>query len=134
MKKKDVLDRADIEDIIDRFYAAVLKDPFIGFIFTDIAVVNLENHLPLIVDFWADSLFKEQNYHSNTLQKHLDLHDKFPLKPGHFTRWLFLFNRAVKQKHQGKNAQQMIERAERVAASISAALLKTKRGDHRLSL
>ena len=134
MSRKDVIHRADIEDIVERFYDAVLQDPIIGFIFNDVAKINLEHHLPLIVDFWADNLFQQQSYKGNTLQKHLDIHQQMPLRPGHFTRWLFLFNKAVDQRHEGENACLMKQRAERVAKSISAALVKSKRGNMRLVL
>lgn len=134
MLKKDVTDRSDIEDIVARFYKAVLKDPIVGFIFTDVAKIQLDHHLPIIVNFWCDSLFREANYTGNPLQAHLDIHQKMPLRPGHFTRWLFLFEKAVNEFHSGDNAQKMLDRAELVAKSISAALVKSKRGDMNLVL
>lgn len=134
MLKKDVTDRTDIEDIVARFYNAVLKDPIVGFIFTDVAKIELDHHLPIIVDFWCDSLFRETNYTGNPLQAHLDIHQKMPLRPGHFTRWLFLFEKAVNERHSGDNTQRMLNRAELVAKSISAALVKSKRGDMNLVL
>lgn len=140
MSKNDVAARADIEDIVARFYAAVLDDPIIGFIFTDVAKIQLEHHLPIIVNFWADSLFKirdassEHRYTGNPLQKHLEIHHKMPLRPGHFTRWLFLFNKAVDAKHQGPQADAMKAKAELVGKSISAALVKAKRGEMKLVL
>jgi len=134
MLKKDVLQRSDIEDIVVHFYDEMLKDPIVGFIFTDVAKINLEQHLPIIVDFWDDVIFKQNNYRGNTLQKHLHVHQKLPLRPGHFTRWLFLFTKAVNQYHHGSNAELMIKRAELVAKSISAALVKGRRGDTQLVL
>ena len=134
MSKKDVLERADIEDIVKRFYEVMLKDPIVGFIFTDVAKVHLEEHLPIIVDFWSDVVFKQKLYQGNSLQKHLDIHQKMPLKPGHFTRWLYLFDKAVNERHQGENTCLMIERAELVAKSISAAIVKAKRSDMKLRL
>jgi hemoglobin len=134
MLRKDVSHRSDIEDIVARFYNEMLKDPIVGFIFTDVAKIQLEHHLPIIVDFWADSVFREHRYTGNPLLKHLEIHQKMPLKPGHFTRWLYLFESAVNESHSGKNAESMIKRAELVAKSISAALLKAKRGDMNLVL
>lgn len=134
MSKKDVLERADIEDIVARFYEVMLKDPIVGFIFTDVAKIHLEEHLPIIVDFWSDVVFKQKLYQGNTLQKHLEIHQKMPLKPGHFTRWLYLFDKAVNAHHQGANARLMVERAELVAKSISAAIVKAKRSDMKLRL
>lgn len=144
----DVIDRADIEDIVQRFYETTLTDPIIGFIFTDVAKIDLEQHLPIIVDFWSDSLLEkdkvnngirekgklERRYTGNPLQAHLDIHQKIPLKPGHFTRWLFLFNKAVDERHSGANADKMKRQAESVAQSISAAISARKRGDMNLVL
>jgi len=144
MSNNDVLDRADIEDIVARFYQSMLKDSIIGFIFTDVAKIDLDDHLPIIVDFWVDSLFKNRSasdgskkgrsYKGNVLRKHLDIHEKLPLKPGHFTRWLYLFTQAVDEQHVGPNAEQMKYRAEMVAKSISAAIADRKRGDMNLVL
>jgi hemoglobin len=134
MSRKDVLDRSDVADIVARFYDAMLKDPVVGFIFTDITKIDLDHHLPIIVDFWCDNLFAQKIYKGNTLQKHLDVHQKISLRPGHFTRWLFLFSKAVNRDHEGENAVLMIERAERVAASIAAALVNGKRSDQQLVL
>ena len=140
MSHNDVIARADIEDIVRRFYEAVLDDPIIGFIFTDVAQIELEHHLPIIVNFWVDSLFgvqgesAGQQYTGNPLQKHLDIHRKLPLRPGHFTRWLFLFNNAVDAKHHGPQANAMKAKAELVGKSISAALVKSKRSDMKLTL
>jgi len=134
MLKNDVLQRSDIEDIVTRFYEVMLNDPIVGFIFTDVANIDLEQHRPIIINFWSDVVFREHNYSGNTLQKHLEVHQKIPLRAGHFTRWLFLFNKAVDERHAGENAQLMKSRAELVAKSISAALIKGKRGDMNLVL
>ncbi len=134
MNKSDVLNRVDVQDIVSRFYAEVLEDVVIGFIFTDVARINLETHLPVIVDFWSDILFEENNYQSNALQKHLQLNDRIALKPGHFTRWLYLFARAVDHKHAGDNAELMKQRAEMVASSISAAISSRKKNEMDLVL
>jgi len=131
---KDVSNRADIEKIVATFYDAVLKDPIVGFIFTDIAKINLEHHLPIIVNFWSDSLFREQSYHGNPLKKHLEISQQLPLKPGHFTRWLYLFDKAVDGNFVGKNANTMKSRAEMVAKSFSAAITDQKKRDMNLTL
>lgn len=134
MSKKDVLERADIEDIVARFYQAVMNDQIIGYIFTDVANIDLAHHLPIIVDFWADNLFKEKRYTGNPLRKHLELHQKMPLRAGHFTRWLYLFERAVDAHHEGPNTEHMKRRAQRVAESIAAAISDQKRRNMSLTL
>ncbi len=130
----DVINRDDIHDIVHRFYQVMLVDPIVGYIFTDVAKIHLESHLPIIVDFWEDALFDTKNYRGNTLQKHLDIHQQLNLKPGHFTRWLHLFDRAVGHQHKGENADRMIRIAERVAKTIAASLNQQKRSGLTLSL
>lgn len=130
----DVHKREDIDDIVGRFYAAMLKDPIIGFIFTDVVKIHLESHLPIIGDFWQDSLFTTNLYNNNTLAKHLDVHAKMPLKEGHFTRWLYLFRQAVTEKHRGENVDAMLNIADRIAKTISASLNNKKRSKMQLSL
>jgi hemoglobin len=134
---QDVRSRADIDRIISVFYERTLADPIIGFIFTDIAGIDLEHHLPIIGDFWEDVLFspgKEKRYQGNTLAVHLALADKVALRPGHFTRWLFLFERAIDSLNEGQQAELMKQRARRVAKSISAALSARKRSDIKITL
>jgi len=134
MTLNDVTNRADIEEITARFYDQMLKDPVVGFIFTDIAQIDLQSHLPVIVNFWSDIVFKEKNYHGNPLSKHLQINAKLPLKSGHFTRWLYLFEKAVDEHHQGANANLMKQRAEMIAKSFSAAISDQKRSDMNLVL
>ena len=134
IKKADVLTRNDVDDIVVRFYDEMLKDSIVGFIFTDIAKINLAEHLPIITNFWSDILFNQKQYRGNALQKHIDLNQLINLKPGHFTRWLYLFTKAVKDKNAGPNADLMIARAEMVAKSISARITERKKEDMELVL
>ena len=144
MNENDVHSRADIEQIVERFYADVLNDPIIGFIFTEIAKIELQAHLPLIVDFWCDVVLrqnigagnavKKKRYAGNVLRKHLELNEIIALKPGHFTRWLYLFEKAVRAGFHGPKANLMMKRAEVVAQSISAALTDRKKSAMHLTL
>ena len=130
----DVINRDDVDDIVRRFYEVMLEDPIVGYIFTDVAQVDLQEHLPMIVDFWSDILFEQKKYSGNIFAKHLELNKKIPLTPGHFTRWLYLFNNAVDAKYEGVNANNMKQRAESVAKTISAKLNQRQRADMKLVL
>ncbi len=140
MTSNDVENAADLEAIVRLFYERMLKDPIIGFIFVDVVKIELDTHLPVIVDFWFDILFKAQQsppktrYHGNTLQKHLAVNELVSLKPGHFTRWLYLFSNAIDQLNQGSNAELMKARAELIAKSISAAITDQKKSQMTLVL
>jgi len=133
-KNRDLETEEDVKDVVIRFYDQMLKDPIVGYIFTDVARIELEEHLPIIVNFWSDILFAQKQYSGNVLQKHLNLNQLIKLTPGHFTRWLYLFNRAIDENYAGINANSMKERAESVAKTISAKLTERKRGEMNLTL
>ena len=138
--KKTIQSRADIEVIIKDFYAKMLQDPIVGFIFVDVAKIDLDSHIPLIVDFWSDIVFKQladnkaKLYQGNVLKKHLEINQLVSLKAGHFTRWLYLFEQSIDTAFTGDNADLMKYRAHLVADSINAAIDKREKGEIQLSL
>lgn len=126
--KPDIHNRDDIATVLTTFYTDAFSDPIIGFMFTDVANADLDEHVQLITKFWSSIIFKEGSYNGNAMQKHVDINSKVPLKPGHFTRWLFLFERALDAKFSGENADLMKKRARMIAESISDSLSK-RRGE-----
>jgi hemoglobin len=125
--KKDIATRADIEHLIRSFYEKALIDDQIGFIFTDIAKIDLESHLPHLFDFWENILLKPNGYKRNVLKVHLDLNEKVNLKPAHFESWLALFSNTIDELFEGVIANS----AKNKALSI-ATVMRTKL--HRSSL
>jgi len=118
MSIKDISSRRDVELLVKDFYADVLDDPIIGYIFTDVGKVDLDAHLPVITDFWCSILFKTRDYSGDALKVHQDLNNKLPLRAGHFTRWLFLFSRNVDKRFEGSNADLIKQRAELIAKAM----------------
>lgn len=116
--KNDIETRADIDDLMNRFYARALADETIGYIFTDVAKLDLEHHLPVIGDFWETLLFGTGNYQRhgrNPLQVHGALHGKSALTAKHFRRWLELFGATVDEAFAGERAEFAKSRAEAIA-------------------
>ena len=113
--KPDINSRADIERFIVSFYDTVKKDPTIGYIFTEIAHMNWETHIPVIVDFWETILLDNPVYKKNAMEVHYDLNKKFPLQKEHFNSWLTLFNAAVDEFFEGKTASLAKTRAKSIA-------------------
>jgi hemoglobin len=106
MMKPDISNSADIRKLIDTFYDKVQADDVIGFIFNDIAQVNWAHHLPIMYAFWEFLLLDTPDaYRGNPIQKHLDLHQKFPLKAEHFDRWLALFQATIDELFEGPKAK-----------------------------
>lgn len=116
--KKDIETRRDIDDLMNRFYARAVRDETIGYIFTDVARLDLEHHLPVIGDFWETLLFGTGNYQKhgrNPLQIHAILNQKSSLTAKHFRRWLELFRAAVDESFAGTRAEFIKLRAEAIA-------------------
>ena len=120
----DIQTRGDIELLIDKFYEKMLRDMVIGFIFTDIAKINLEEHQSVICDFWETVLFNKPAYKRGpeVMKVHHDLNKKIPLKKGHFTRWLFLFSSTVDELFEGEIADRAKERADSIAKAMQKRL------------
>ncbi|MEO5593573.1 MAG: group III truncated hemoglobin [Chitinophagaceae bacterium] len=109
--KKDIENRADIELLIKSFYEKVKIDPLIGGIFTDIAKVNWEKHLPVMFDFWENTIFYTGSYTGNPMKSHQKLHNLFPLNKDHFSRWNQLFAATVDELFEGDKAGLAKQRA-----------------------
>lgn len=116
--KKDIETREDIDLLMELFYEMAMSDEQIGYIFTDVAKLDLDHHLPIIGDFWETLLFRTGDYarYGRTpLQVHGDLNEKTPLKPVHFRRWLQLFESSVDELFTGARADFIKLRAEAIA-------------------
>src|SRR5690606_3660552 len=59
---RDIENRADIDALMSLFYNKVLTDDVIGYLFTDVAKLDLDHHLPVIGDFWETVLLGTGNY------------------------------------------------------------------------
>lgn len=116
--KTDIQSRKDIEILISAFYQKLLVDEEVGFIFTKVAKINLEEHLPILCDFWEGILFQTTKYKRNTMQAHLDLHQKHQLTKSHFERWLQLFGVTIDELFVGQKAHQAKVRALSIATVI----------------
>jgi hemoglobin len=112
---KDIETRVDLELLLQAFYNRLLGDDSISYMFTDVAKINLEAHLPHITDFWEQSLFYKGNYRKNVLQIHQDLNSKEKLTDTHFTTWLSHFDNMVDSMFIGENSDKIKSRAVSIA-------------------
>ena len=122
--KKDISSREDLLLLVTAFYERLLADDTISYLFTDVAKINLQNHLPVLVDFWDSILFQSDTYHKNAIQPHIDLHHKSPLQPQHFETWLRYFNEAVDELFEGDKAFLAKERALSIATVMKIKLMQ----------
>lgn len=117
--KRDVETRADLENLLREFYSVATTDARIGHHFAEL---DLEAHLPIIIDFWEKVLFGKQVYYGNPLAAHKILHEKSPLKPEHFQRWFEIFSRTVDALFAGDAADAVKLRAKMIAHSLNRNL------------
>jgi hemoglobin len=118
----DIVTREDCEHLVRAFYGRALRDEIIGWLFTDIARLDLEAHVPRITAFWETILLGAQTYGGGAFAPHVALHAKAPLRSGHFDRWLWLWRTTVDEHFTGPHAELAKHHAERVARAFHARL------------
>ena len=67
-EQKDIVERKDIELLVDSFYEKVKNDQLLGPVF---AHVDWPKHLPVMYQFWSSMMLGEQSYKGNPFQKHI---------------------------------------------------------------
>jgi hemoglobin len=125
MMKNDIATREDIDALMASFYARAMSDPVIGYLFTEVAGLDLDHHLPVIGDFWESTLFAAGNYSRhgrNPLLIHAALDRKSPLEPHHFQRWLTLFSETVDASFAGPRADFAKQRGQAIAQRMQQFL------------
>ncbi|UNN04946.1 dsRBD fold-containing protein [Rhodococcus opacus] len=99
--RTDLATRADIEDMLRRFYGRVLVDDLLAGPFAEIRESGLESHLPIMYDFWETVLFGTHLYQGRALRVHRSVHTRHRLEARHFLRWLTLWSTTVGQMFHG---------------------------------
>ena len=123
--KKDIESKKDIEVLVDTFYSKVQADDLIGYIFTDIAKVNWEKHLPVMYNFFENMLFYTGSYTGNPMELHKHINRLFPLTAAHFERWELLFTQTVDELFAGEKATLAKQRAMSISAVMQIKILNT---------
>ena len=120
--KPDILNREDIILLVNTFYEKVQEDNTIGFIFNTIAQVNWDKHLPIMYDFWENTLFFRGSYSGNPVKLHTHLHHLMPLTKVHFDQWNSLFTETVDDLFEGEKANLAKQRAQSISLVLQQKL------------
>jgi hemoglobin len=123
----DIETRKDIQALMVDFYDLAFADDMIGYIFTDVAKMDLDEHLPVIVDFWESMILGTGSYQArgrNPMLIHHQLAEKTPLLPEHFERWLELFESSVNKLFIGERAELIKHRASSIAERMVANICR----------
>ena len=118
----DIETREDVERLVRAFYGRALTDEIIGFIFTDVAKLDLEAHVPQITAFWETVLLDAKTYHRSAFEPHAALNAKVTLRAGHFERWLALWGDTIDELFAGERAVAAKAHAMRVAYAFHGRL------------
>ena len=111
----DIQSREDIILLVDAFYQEVQNNQKIGPIFTHVAKVNWNHHLPKMYDFWESILFGKAVYIGNPMLTHFELKEKATLQEEEFTEWKNTFFATVDQLFEGENAKIIKQKAQSIA-------------------
>ncbi|MDO9352663.1 MAG: group III truncated hemoglobin [Solirubrobacteraceae bacterium] len=120
--RHDLATRADCEALVRAFYGRALTDDMIGYLFVDIAKLDLEAHIPEITSFWETILLGARSYSGGAFRPHAALNAKVRLRSGHFERWLTLWRRSVDELFEGPRAELAKSHATRVAGAFHGRL------------
>lgn len=120
--RHDIASGEDCERLVRAFYGRALTDPVIGYIFTDVARLDLEEHVPVIAAFWETILLGAGTYRGGAFRPHAEIHMRSPLRAGHFDRWLALWRTTVDELFEGPRAEQAKTHAARVALAFHRRL------------
>lgn len=120
--RHDIETREDIVRLVDRFYGEAMTDPLIGYLFTDIAHLDLDKHRPVITSFWEKLLLGTGDYGGGAFAVHARIHMRSPLQWGHFDRWVRLWTDAVGELFAGPVADAAVAHGTRIAAAFERRL------------
>jgi hemoglobin len=125
--QSDIISRKEIIVLVDEFYKKIKVDFTLGFIFNEVANVNWEKHLPIMYDFWENTLFYTGSYSGNPVNLHTHLHHLTPLNNTHFEQWNKLFIETVDEHFKGPNAELAKQRAISISLVLAQKIAPTKK-------
>lgn len=121
--KTDIRNKEDIKILVDAFYQKVKSDAAIGYLFTEVAIVNWEKHLPIMYNFWDNILFHTGNFDGNPMMKHRLLNEKSTLTEAHFLHWTKLWKKTVDSLFEGEKANEVKVRAKNISKAMISKVI-----------
>jgi hemoglobin len=115
--RREITEVADVDLLVRRFYQAVIPDPVLGPIFSEMGV-DWSVHIPKLVDFWAGRLLGLPGYEGNPVGAHQPVLDRCPFGSVELARWLELWSETVDELFTGDVAELAKQRAFLAAEAI----------------
>lgn len=107
-----------IRAVVDEFYRRARRDARLGPVFEG-HVASWDEHLARMADFWSSALLRTGRYAGNPLARHRAVGG---LEPGHFDRWVGLFEDTVRDLCPPPQADAFLVRARRMRDAMTRAL------------
>lgn len=119
MKRKKILNRADVSRLVHTFYAKVRADEDIGPFFNE-SISDWSTHLERLTDFWETNLFFVQKYKGNPMLKHQAVNRRFDaeISSYHFGIWLNLWFNTIDTLFEGEKAERAKDRARKMGTHL----------------
>jgi hemoglobin len=106
--------------LIDRFYAAIRRDPELGPVFENaIAEDEWPRHLATMRRFWSSVMLTSGQYSGNPVAVHRAVEG---LERPMFARWLALFEATAADLFAPEQAALFADKANRIATSLQLAI------------
>jgi hemoglobin len=122
MSRPDIASRGDIDEMLRAFYTEATADPVIGYLFTEVARLDLDAHLPVIGAFWETVLLDRPVYRGNPMRPHQALHALSALRAEHFQRWFAIWAATIDARFDGPVATEAKHRAAVIAETMQRHL------------
>ncbi len=107
-----------IRAVVVEFYRRARRDDWIGPVF-EAHVEDWDVHLDRMTDFWSSALLTTGRYSGNPLAQHRAIDG---LNPGHFDRWIELFEATVRELCSDDQVEEFLRRALRMRDAMTRAV------------
>ena len=121
--RPDLDSRAQIHDMVVRFYREVVFDELLEPVFGQVAEVDWGAHIPKLIDFWCRVLLGQPGYDGFMLGAHQHVHAQQAFEIELFDRWYSLFADVVTDGWEGPYTDAAIDHAARMAATLARRIL-----------
>jgi hemoglobin len=112
---------AAIMTCVRSFYGHAQKDPVLGPVFAA-KVHDWEVHYQVVSNFWSHFLLHTDRYGGHPYP----VHERLPIEPEHFDRWLALFSAATKEHLPPDLAERALAKAHQMAESFKMGIFPFK--------
>lgn len=104
-----------IRALVFEFYGLVRRDPLLGPVFDARLAGDWDAHLEKMCDFWSGILYATGRFRGDPIRTHAAIPD---ITPGHFDRWLELFEETARRTLPPALASDVIARSHRMRVAL----------------